>query len=489
MAENDQIKAETAVVEQAEVTKTSIRRKVWEHLEKNKLVNFPRPVYGRIPNFKGCELAAAKVVELDEFKSAQNIKVNPDKPQEPVRFAVLEHQKHLFVPIPRLASGLLKHILLPEDCNKEKIRQCVSRKGIEESGKDVGIADDVKIDLVVLGSVAVSREGYRIGKGKGYADLEFAILTHMKAVHSETLVVTTIHDSQLYDSIPSALFGPHDVPVDIIVTPTEVIRVEKRLPKPTGVFWNLVSQRRLDLMPVLKALREIDQNNNIDVELKDVDSDVEANFSNRRRPFRRQWRPNYNARRQKNNSQSAETNGIENADSSVAKPVTNEDGAEGGEKPNTRKKNNFKKRYNRRKEESGGDSKENKSPKSEQSQTPEHKRRPKRYMRKNHPQIDFSLVIRNINRSVRVRDLKGALTERGIKPNIITWRGYKGFCCLHFSKTNPNTISDREQQSHGVDSVLTSLSDLNIESYPRKPLVVEIMKPISRIETTDVTAV
>lgn len=147
------------VVEQAEVTKTSIRRKVWEHLEKNKLVNFPRPVYGRIPNFKGCELAAAKVVELDEFKSAQNIKVNPDKPQEPVRFAVLEHQKHLFVPIPRLASGLLKHILLPEDCNKEKIRQCVSRKGIEESGKDVGIADDVKIDLVVLGSVAVSREG------------------------------------------------------------------------------------------------------------------------------------------------------------------------------------------------------------------------------------------------------------------------------------------------------------------------------------------
>lgn len=101
--------------------------------------------------------------------------------------------------------------------------------------------------------------GYRIGKGKGYADLEFAILTHMKAVNSNTVVVTTIHDSQLYDSIPSALFGPHDVPVDIIVTPTEVIRVEKRLPRPAGVFWDLVSQRRLDLMPVLKALREIDQ--------------------------------------------------------------------------------------------------------------------------------------------------------------------------------------------------------------------------------------
>lgn len=31
----------------------------------------------------------------------------------------------------------------------------------------IGIEDSVSLDLVVMGSVAVSKEGYRIGKGKG----------------------------------------------------------------------------------------------------------------------------------------------------------------------------------------------------------------------------------------------------------------------------------------------------------------------------------
>lgn len=46
---------------------------------------FPRPVYNRIPNFKGAAEAAAKLAELDAFKNANTVKVNPDKPQEPVR--------------------------------------------------------------------------------------------------------------------------------------------------------------------------------------------------------------------------------------------------------------------------------------------------------------------------------------------------------------------------------------------------------------------
>ena len=34
-------------------SKQSIRQKVWEFMERNDIANFPRPVYGRIPNFKG----------------------------------------------------------------------------------------------------------------------------------------------------------------------------------------------------------------------------------------------------------------------------------------------------------------------------------------------------------------------------------------------------------------------------------------------------
>ena len=35
----------------AEVTKEAIRKSVWNYLEDNDLVQFPRPVHHRIPNF------------------------------------------------------------------------------------------------------------------------------------------------------------------------------------------------------------------------------------------------------------------------------------------------------------------------------------------------------------------------------------------------------------------------------------------------------
>jgi 5-formyltetrahydrofolate cyclo-ligase len=46
-------------------------------------------------------------------------------------------------------------------------------------------------------SVAYSIAGFRIGKGEGYADLEFAMMMRMEAVNQNTAVVTTVHDCQV----------------------------------------------------------------------------------------------------------------------------------------------------------------------------------------------------------------------------------------------------------------------------------------------------
>lgn len=239
------------------MSKQTFRKQVWDHLEKNKLTNFPRPVHWRIPNFKGSEQAAAKLLELDEFKNVKYIEVNPDKPQEAARILVLENQKNLYVPVPRLKDGLLKYITVSEGATKNDIRNAVSRRGLEYNGQTIGINDEIQIDLLVLGSVAVSREGYRIGKGKGYADLEFALLLEMNAVSDKTIVVTTVHDSQVFDTLPKEIFKEYDVPVDYILTPTQIIKINKRLPRPTGIIWSILSQRRVNLMPVLKALKDV----------------------------------------------------------------------------------------------------------------------------------------------------------------------------------------------------------------------------------------
>ena len=63
--------------------------------------------------------------------------------------------------------------------------------------------------------------GYRIGKGEGFADLEYAMMKSMGAVSDDTVIITTVHDDQITD-IPAALIGPHDITVDFIVTPTQV---------------------------------------------------------------------------------------------------------------------------------------------------------------------------------------------------------------------------------------------------------------------------
>lgn len=110
-----------------------------------------------------------------------------------------------------------------------------------------------------MGSVGVSREGYRIGKGKGFADLEFAIMMKMGTVTQDTTVIATVHDCQVFDSLPSTMFKEYDVPVDIIVTPTQTIIVNPRLKKPTGILWHMLSEKRLDSRQILQQLKEMDE--------------------------------------------------------------------------------------------------------------------------------------------------------------------------------------------------------------------------------------
>jgi 5-formyltetrahydrofolate cyclo-ligase len=40
--------------------------------------------------------------------------------------------------------------------------------------------------------------GHRIGKGEGYADLEFAMMIKMGAVDENTVIAATVHDCQVH---------------------------------------------------------------------------------------------------------------------------------------------------------------------------------------------------------------------------------------------------------------------------------------------------
>ncbi|XP_026470391.1 methenyltetrahydrofolate synthase domain-containing protein-like [Ctenocephalides felis] len=129
---------------------------------------------------QGAFEAAQRVSELDVFKQAKTVLVNPDKTLECVRILALEQGKQLVVPVPRLQSGLLTKIDMPETNSKYHVRRAITRRGLNEA-PTVDLNSGINIDLLIIGSVAVSRNGLRIGKGRGYTDLEFAIVQHVKA--------------------------------------------------------------------------------------------------------------------------------------------------------------------------------------------------------------------------------------------------------------------------------------------------------------------
>lgn len=179
--------------------------------------------------------------------------MNPDKSLHPSRILVLEQGKRLYVPIPQLRGSLLKEL---EHNPGHEIEMTVSNWGIKHLGNNIDLDAEIHIDLLIVGSVAVSKDGHRIGKGKGYADLEFALLKEMKAIDDNTVIITVVHDIQVFDTLPNDLFEIYDVPVDIIVTPTQIIVVEEKLPRPEGIFWNLLSPRKVKSIEVLQKLKD-----------------------------------------------------------------------------------------------------------------------------------------------------------------------------------------------------------------------------------------
>jgi 5-formyltetrahydrofolate cyclo-ligase len=194
--------------------KKCIREKIWKEMKKKHIERFPY-AWGRIPNFEGAEKAAQRLAGLEEFQKANIVFVAPDSPQKLVRELVLKQGKVLIMPTPRLKSGF---ILVEPKKGMEK--KASSIKGAFKWGNQILITKVPEVDFVVQGAVAVDCLGGRLGKGGGYGDKEVALLRKHKKIVSAQIAVT-VHDIQVVEKLPQ---DEWDFTVDIIVTPTQVIR-------------------------------------------------------------------------------------------------------------------------------------------------------------------------------------------------------------------------------------------------------------------------
>ncbi|MBI4400018.1 MAG: 5-formyltetrahydrofolate cyclo-ligase [Nitrospirae bacterium] len=229
--------------------KKKARQAVWDRLQAERLARFPFPPHGRIPNFKGAKEAAQRLFRRPPWSTATRIKVNPDAPQRFVREEALRRGIVVFVPTPRLKGGFKR--LDPANIPKDKIAEAASLSKGAKWAEAVPLTELPRVDAIVCGSVAVTRDGRRCGKGEGYSDLEFAILRELG--HPPVPVATTVHAVQIVDALP---WDPTDLPLSLIVTPEETIAITRPPPAPEGIDWDRLTEDDLREMPVLEELLE-----------------------------------------------------------------------------------------------------------------------------------------------------------------------------------------------------------------------------------------
>lgn len=486
-------KANGSVVEEASsttpgedvVTKRSIRVQTWRKIQEAKCGVGYNMIFNRIPNFVGNDKAANLLAETDEFKKAKNIKVNIDRSQDAVKVHVLSADKTLYLPPTKESSALFTKIIdCPADADEQTKRKIIKTSNLKENRQEINLDDKVKLDMIVIGSVAVSRDGYRIGKGNGFVDLNIGILSHTGFITPDTIIVTTVHDYQVTDSLPINLFQKYDTPVDLIVTPTEVIRVSKRLPRPKGIFWELLSERRLKIVPALQKIKENEEKAGKIITLKSEDTDIESNARPQRQQRNRRFK--YGNRRQRSQTNNDESNKEDNNDGRPQRPrvrrrfnrrrrITNK--YEGEQSSGENKENN----QNQRRGGGGGGGGDNNRRNNDQ--------------RKRRGNRDFCVKVSNISKGTRIKDLKAELRKRECNPVYIAWKGAFGRCFLHFAKRKG---TEKEAE---IEKVLTSLSNLSLEVLEGEEtktvaLEVELLKideetntPNNRIESVDTTSV
>jgi len=226
-----------------------VRQDVWSTMDRERVSRFPG-AEGRIPNFADAKRAAERLARHPAWANAQTIKANPDSPQTHVRRLALGQGKTLVMAVPRLRDQHPFRLLEAARLSAEQQREAATIKGALNHGRVIDLDEVPALDLVLTGSVAVNLNGARLGKGGGFSDLEYGLLSEVGRVGRDTPVATTVHPVQVLDE--ELLMTAHDVPVDLVATPAEVSELDPAYPPPPGILWDHLQPPQIREIPVLE---------------------------------------------------------------------------------------------------------------------------------------------------------------------------------------------------------------------------------------------
>jgi 5-formyltetrahydrofolate cyclo-ligase len=237
------------------VDRETVRVAVWDRLR-----NVARPdsrfhldFSMFIPDYPGSERIPAALRELPFTAGGGPVFVTPDNNLETLRAELLRVGRPLLVTTYGILRGFV--FFRPGGVPEDSIDFAASLDGMERFGTPLdleGLRGLGRLDFLVTGASAVSRDGIRFGKGHGYFDVEWALLRDLGAVDEDTPVVACVDDTQyVEEDLPAR---DTDTLVDWIVTPTRSVRVARTRPKPAGVRWDVLDPHLLATIPPLQEL-------------------------------------------------------------------------------------------------------------------------------------------------------------------------------------------------------------------------------------------
>jgi 5-formyltetrahydrofolate cyclo-ligase len=206
-----------------------------------------------IADFAGSEACVDRVRALPSWSSSPLLFITPDNSTELVRRAAMADGKPFVMTTYGIRRGFLA--VDPNDVPKAERSYAATLDGMDRYGRPIGLTDlrqASRIGLLITGGSAVNLSGHRMGKGHGYFDLEWALLSEIGAVDESSEIADVVHDCQVVDVDVAA--AAHDVPVDWIITPTRGIRVNRPGRVPGRIDWDLIHGSDLEGIPPVREL-------------------------------------------------------------------------------------------------------------------------------------------------------------------------------------------------------------------------------------------
>jgi 5-formyltetrahydrofolate cyclo-ligase len=207
-----------------------------------------------IADFAGSDAATARVLELPAWREAAEVFITPDNSTELLRRAAISAGKTLLTTTYGIRRGFLR--LEAGVVPAHEISYAATLDGMDRYATSVSLTrleGGQPLRLLVTGGSAISRNGIRFGKGHGYFDLEWAMLSEIGLTSDESEIVDIVHDLQVVDEVLAG--EPHDVPVDWIVTPERTIHVPDCGRERGRVRWELLPGTEHEHLPPIGELR------------------------------------------------------------------------------------------------------------------------------------------------------------------------------------------------------------------------------------------